>query len=952
MKAETRVTVYHARTIALATVLIGSLCVPLVGQLSKDKTLIRTGQSLITEETSEKTTPILPTETPARRLVSPWTLLYAEDFSTPLSGATAPWIREDYSNPFDTIMDDHGLWHVNDYGPVWNSAFNSFATYRKEFTVGEDGWLTVSLSARDWNKDGLIEAPPSISTHFEGGEYVAVLDVPDHTGGAIFRSTNKLPSQYRVEYKLKTIDFGGKRNGTLDYDSRHNGYGNVGCKTQHPWGEGSSSQGWTGDASVPYCEWQDVRKGPLGYNGFHFLSIVDVANPAPRNNHFWHYHRKVLIDAFSQHPDRVSSGTGGRICNSSNNQYYDYLDSSFNTVNMWMSGLPYWTPRSGHMAGNSQWFMTSCSAGIAEQQLSSAAELQPELMPNEFYIFAIERSTTGYTLEASGNFTRVGQKTLRFHRPFIVNNVPIWHYNNSANEYDGRFNADLVQNAAHGSTTWPDQWPAGSSYPDYLVIGDPYTNVYEGRASLTDIRLYVPTVAQEPSLKVTAPIPQAPINEETVNNPIPVLTSTTAAGLFVSGTFDHHYEISVVGADGMATLLESGTVPPTTATTSYHLRSTLVSGRRYRWRVRAGLNGFYGPWSVWATFRYGGETVFTAADGTYFKVEVIAAGLEAPSGLSFAPDGRLFVTERPGRIRIIENAVLLAKPALILSDVLPQSEAGALDITLHPQFNENRYVYLVYTASSPERDPVIRLVRYRELENTLAERIVLFEAAVGAVIHDGARVRFGPDGKLYMTLGDSNNTSFAQDLAAFNGKIFRLNADGTVPSDNPFASPIFSYGHRNPQGLAWHPISGDLWATEHGNIGNDELNVISSGNNYGWPVIEGPLTRPGMETPIQLYSPSIAPSGATFYTGSLFPTFTNNLFFATLVGEHLHRIRLDPADPRRVQYDERLLSGRFGRLRDVVMGLDGALYIATNNTDGRGTPAAGDDRILRLVPAL
>ena len=247
----------------------------------------------------------------------------------------------------------------------------------------------------------------------------------------------------------------------------------------------------------------------------------------------------------------------------------------------------------------------------------------------------------------------------------------------------------------------------------------------------------------------------------------------------------------MIAADGMTTLLESGTVTPTTATASYHLRSTLMNGGRYQWRVRAGLNGFFGPWSVWATFRYGGETVFSAADGTYFKVEVIATGLEAPSGLSFAPDGRLFATERPGRIRIIENAVLLAKPALTLSDVFAQAEAGALDITLHPQFNDNHYVYLVYTASYPERDPVIRLVRYRELENTLSERIVLFEAAIGAVTHDGARVRFGPDGKLYMTLGDANNTSLPQDLAAFNGKIIRLNADGTVPSDNPFASPIF-----------------------------------------------------------------------------------------------------------------------------------------------------------------
>ncbi|WP_326557932.1 discoidin domain-containing protein [Micromonospora sp. NBC_01796] len=434
-----------------------------------------------------------------------WNLLYSEDFSTPVNPGNAPWVRETYANPFDTIMDDSGQWYRNDYGPDWNTAFNSFNTYRKEFPVGQNGWLTASLSARDWDKNGVIEAPPSITTQAQGGGNVAVLNVPDHTGGAIFRPTNKLPSQYRIEYKLKTIDFGGKRNGSIEYGGRVNGYSTSGCKTQHPWGEGSNSPGWSGDASAPYCEWQDVRSGPYGYNGFHFLSIVDFANPAPRNNHFWHYRRKVLMDSFSQHPDRVGSGTGGRVCNSNTNQYYNYRDGNFNTVNMWISGLPNWNPGPGGLAGNSQWFMTNCSGGVAEQQLSSAAELQPELMPNEFYTFAIERDATGYVLEASGNFARVGQKTIRFHRPFIVNNAPIWHYNTEPGEYDGRFNNNLVQNDNNGSTTWANQWPAGSAYPDYFVIGDLYTNVYEGSASLTDIRLYTPAPPTTTNLALSKP---------------------------------------------------------------------------------------------------------------------------------------------------------------------------------------------------------------------------------------------------------------------------------------------------------------------------------------------------------------------------------------------------------------------------------------------------------------
>jgi hypothetical protein len=421
-----------------------------------------------------------------------WKLLHSEDFSKKLDPGHAAWSKETYAKPFDTIMDDNGKWYHNDYGDDWDAAFNSFATYRKEFKVGDGGWLTASLSGRDSDKDGKVDKEPSVTNGVEGGDTVAELKVPDLTGGAIFRPTQALPEQYRVEYKLKTIDFGGKRNGTIDYDNKINGYTKDGCKTQHPWGEGSNSPGWEGDASAPYCEWQDVREGNYGYNGYHYLSIVDFANPAPRNNHFWHYRRKVLMDSFAQHPDRVGTGTGGRVCDSKTNTYYDYKDSSFNTVNMWINGLPNWTPGKGGLAGNSQWFMTSCSGGAAEQQLSSAAELQPELMPNQDYTFAIERDSTGYTLEAGGNFARVGQKTLRFHRNFVVDNVPIWHYNVKASEYDGRFNNTLVQNDNNGSATWPDQWPKGSAYPDSFVIGDLYTNVYEGGASLTDIKLFVP----------------------------------------------------------------------------------------------------------------------------------------------------------------------------------------------------------------------------------------------------------------------------------------------------------------------------------------------------------------------------------------------------------------------------------------------------------------------------
>ena len=457
------------------------------------------------------------------------------------------------------------------------------------------------------------------------------------------------------------------------------------------------------------------------------------------------------------------------------------------------------------------------------------------------------------------------------------------------------------------------------------------------------------------TLKATAPLPQSPTDNQTIGSaPTPRLICTVATGRFVPSTFEYYFELWALAADGTTTRVEGGTAPPNTDRVIYPIRSALSEGGSYQWRVRAELEGFVGPWSAWATFILDSvkAEVFTAADGTRFRVEVTATGLDVPWALAFAPDGRLFVTERPGRVRIIENGVLLPEPALTLTDVYARVEAGALGLALHPQFAQNRYVYLVYTAERPGQSPVNRLVRYRELANTLGEGVVLFDGPLGAATHDGARVRFGPDGKLYVTMGDVRDASLPQDLAAFNGKIFRLNEDGTTPPDNPFGSPVLSYGHRNPQGLDWHPVTGDLWATEHGEVGNDELNVIDSGGNYGWPVIEGGETMAGMQTPIRSYSPSIAPSGASFYTGSLFPAFRNDMFFATLVGQHLHRVRFDPADARRVVGDERLLEGRFGRIREVVTGPDGALYFATNNRDGRGVPTVNDDRILRIVPVL
>jgi glucose/arabinose dehydrogenase len=343
-----------------------------------------------------------------------------------------------------------------------------------------------------------------------------------------------------------------------------------------------------------------------------------------------------------------------------------------------------------------------------------------------------------------------------------------------------------------------------------------------------------------------------------------------------------------------------------------------------------------------------GEVV-TAVDGTRVAVEVVATNLQIPWAMAFAPDGRMFFTERPGRVRVFERGQVVADPALVLDDVDAAGEGGLLGIALHPDFAGNRFVYLAYTArTGGVRE--IRVVRYREAGNTLGEAAVLLDRVPAADIHDGARVRFGPDRRLYVTIGDVAVPSLAQDLGSPNGKILRLDDDGSVPADNPFpGSPIYSYGHRNPQGIDWQPGTGDLWGSEHGQTGNDEINRLLPGRNYGWPVIEGGAQRAGMETPVVFFSPSIAPSGASFYPASgAIAGFRGNLLVGALAGQHLLRVRFDPGDPARVVATERLLAGRFGRIRDVVAGPDGSVYLCTSNRDGRNTPVATDDRLIRL----
>jgi glucose/arabinose dehydrogenase len=346
-----------------------------------------------------------------------------------------------------------------------------------------------------------------------------------------------------------------------------------------------------------------------------------------------------------------------------------------------------------------------------------------------------------------------------------------------------------------------------------------------------------------------------------------------------------------------------------------------------------------------------GERAEVRAD---VKIEVLIRDLETPWAVDFAPDGRLFISERPGRIRIFHQGKLQPEPWMTLA-VAEVSEAGLLGLALDPQFDKNGFVYVAYTYRQGDRRLRNRLARLREDRTTRKGVLdkVLIDDAPGANNHDGGRVKFGPDGKLYWTVGDAQDTALAQNLSSPAGKILRVNPDGSIPVDNPFPnSYVYSYGHRNPQGLAWQPKTGRLYSTEHGPSGfqgccRDEVNYIEPGKNYGWPTIRGDETRDGMMSPVihSTTSETWAPGGATFVSQG---PWSGSLLFAGLRGQTLYRLILDSADPRKVVKLERLFYRQFGRLRDIAEGPDKALYLLTSNRDGRGSPSQDDDRVIRL----
>jgi glucose/arabinose dehydrogenase len=317
----------------------------------------------------------------------------------------------------------------------------------------------------------------------------------------------------------------------------------------------------------------------------------------------------------------------------------------------------------------------------------------------------------------------------------------------------------------------------------------------------------------------------------------------------------------------------------------------------------------------------------------------------------------IWVSERGGRISRVDPASGRRSTAGDVGGVLESGEGGLMGIALHPDFPREPWLYAMHTYSSTTGTRN-RLVRLRWDGTKLGEQQVLLDGIPGGGIHNGARIAIGRDRMLYVSTGDAGNASDAQDSTSLGGKILRLGLDGRIPSDNPFRSAIWSWGHRNGQGLVVHPVSGVIYETEHGPGDNDEVNVIERGRNYGWPDVRGTCDDAGerdfcrahqVREPLTTWTPTIAITGADLYLSNRTPSLANSLLATSLGGRTLWRMKLSP-DGARITDREAVLTGTYGRLRDVLVAPNGDIYICTSNRDGRGSPADGDDRIIRLSP--
>jgi aldose sugar dehydrogenase len=384
--------------------------------------------------------------------------------------------------------------------------------------------------------------------------------------------------------------------------------------------------------------------------------------------------------------------------------------------------------------------------------------------------------------------------------------------------------------------------------------------------------------------------------------------------------------------------------------------SNRVRGRR---RSAVAILLAAGVWTL--AFAPSAAQEFNGEDGP-IRVVTVAGGLEHPWGLAFLPDGRMLVTERPGRLRIVAADGKLSAPVKGVPEVYAVGQGGLLDVVLDPKFADNRIIYWAY-AEPDGRVAGTAVARGRLVEDgggpaRLQDVQVIFrqQPKVSGPNHWGSRLVFAPDGTLFVTLGERFQRDRAQKLDEDLGKLVRIDADGSIPKDNPFvgrpdARPeIWSLGHRNVQAAALNPETKRLWTVEHGAQGGDEINIPEAGKNYGWPIItygrdysgekigEG-TAKPGLEQPIYYWDPSIAPSGMAFYTAGRFPAWRGDLFVGSLKFALLVRLELDGT---KITHEERLLADLSERIRDVRQGPDGLLYLLTDNPDGR---------ILRIEPS-
>lgn len=336
------------------------------------------------------------------------------------------------------------------------------------------------------------------------------------------------------------------------------------------------------------------------------------------------------------------------------------------------------------------------------------------------------------------------------------------------------------------------------------------------------------------------------------------------------------------------------------------------------------------------------------------QVEEVASGLEVPWGMAFLPNGNILVTERAGQVRLVQNGQLQPDPVATISAV-ERGEGGLLGIALHPEFATNRFFYLYYTANQngTRTNRVERWQLAPDGQSASADQVIVDNIPV-ATYHNGGRLRFGPDGMLYIGTGDAGNPDLAQDPNSLAGKILRVTPEGEIPADNPYPnSPTYILGIRNTQGFDW-PNDSTLWVTDHGPSGelgrraHDEVNVAQAGDNLGWPTIYSCQNQEGLVRPQLTWEQAVPPGGAAIYTGTAIPEWQGDLIVGTLRSQHLHRVSLDP-NTGELEQHEVYLQDQYGRLREVIMGPDGELYVTTSNCDGRGGCPPEGDQILRIT---